>query len=567
MSILDPGPVLVVGAGPTGLVLAIELCRHGVPCRIIDQNRERSATSKAIGIHSRTLEVFESLGILDRFLASGRKVHGFNAHAGGKRIVHITFDELEAPYPFVLALPQSETERLLGEHLAALGVQVERCKKLTGLTVRSDHVEAEISDLASGTISRSIHPYAVGADGAHSTVRKALEIPFEGEPFDEDFMLADVSIDSDLPQDETHVFLAPEGTVGWIPLPEEGRCRLIVDLPGHLPPAPVLEDMDQCLALFQQWLDRRAGPGIRISKPSWISHFRIQSRIVPRYRSGRAFLAGDAAHIHSPAGGQGMNTGIQDAFNLAWKLGLILRGRAAEAVLDSYQAERRPIAAVTVRGTEFATRVVTLRGPVSQEIRNRLATFITGLEVVQARAMRTVSGLANNYRRSPIVREHRVSVLAANVAADRSTEAPSIGDWLDFGSAPHAGDRAPDVEYLPGNRLFERCRGTAHQLFLFDGGAPTPAGYAGFRAIVEAIDRAYRGLVESWIVIPGRAMPEALAGLERVIFDEKKLLHARFGAGAECLYLVRPDGYVGYRSQPADKAALFDYLQRFFPVA
>src|SRR5215472_12855237 len=315
-------PILIVGAGPTGLTAALELLRHGVSCRIIDQCPSPSTTSKALGIHSRTLEVFEALKVLDPFLASGRKLHAFNAFAGTQRLAHVSFDELEAPYPFVLSLPQCETERILTRELRARGVEIERSKKLTALTLLSDHADVEVADLTTNRVDRSSHPWIIGADGAHSAVRKALEIPFDGEALAEDFMLADVAIDWDRPIDETHVFFSPAGILAALPLPGERRYRLVVDLPERLPPEPVLKDTTQCLALFQAWMDRRAHSGIRISEPTWISHFRIQSRIVPTYRKGRAFLAGDAAHIHSPVGGQGMNTGIQDAFNLGWKLAL-----------------------------------------------------------------------------------------------------------------------------------------------------------------------------------------------------------------------------------------------------
>jgi hypothetical protein len=263
-----------------------------------------------------------------------------------------------------------------------------------------------------------------------------------------------------------------------------------------------------------------------------------------------------------------MNNGIQDAHNLVWKMALVLRGRSPDSLLDSYTKERQPIAASTVFITELATRAVTLRIPVVQEIRNHFAKVVTGLEVVQARATRTASGIANNYRRSPLVGEHRASLLGTNVIADRSTELPSVHDWLDFSSAPHPGDRAPDVEYEPGARLFALTRGVAHQLLLFDGAAATPEGYANFRSILRTIDERYHGLIASRVIVPREAVPAELSdSASRVVLDRGGRLHARYGAGSECLYLLRPDGYVGFRSLPADEEALLGYLKRLLPGA
>jgi hypothetical protein len=254
-----------------------------------------------------------------------------------------------------------------------------------------------------------------------------------------------------------------------------------------------------------------------------------------------------------------MNTGMQDAYNLAWKLALVVAGAAREDLLDSYDAERRPIAASTLQGTDLATKMVTLRNPVAREVRNRLGAILSGLEVVQKRLLAEASELAIGYRGSPIVDEHRASVARATVGR-RVGEQPTLADWVGFGGAPHPGDRAPDVTVEGETTLCSLLRHTGSTLLLFDGAAPTPEGYANLADITRRVDKRWGSRVRSWIVVPRRARPKELADLDGVLLDAKGALHRRYGAGSECLYLLRPDGYVGFRSQPASWKVLEDHL-------
>jgi hypothetical protein len=352
-----------------------------------------------------------------------------------------------------------------------------------------------------------------------------------------------------LPEDETHAFLSPGGVIVALPLPGEGRWRLISDV-GIAEPS--IDD-------FARLLRERGAPEAKLSDGGWMTPFRIHRRIVPHYRVGRAFVAGDAAHIHSPVGGQGMNTGIQDGLNLAWKLALVESGAARPELLDSYDAERRPVAASTLFATDLATRAVTLRNPIAREVRNRLAMVISGLEVVQKRLLAQASEIAIGYRDSPIVDEHRAPVVRATVGK-RVGELPTLTDWLDFGGAPHPGDRAPDVVSDDGTSLFALLRHPRSTLLLFDGSAATPEGYANLAAIARKVRERWGNHVESWIVVPRKDRPPELAGEERVLLDVRGVMHHRYGAGSECLYLVRPDGYVGFRSQPASSRALEEHL-------
>jgi hypothetical protein len=254
-----------------------------------------------------------------------------------------------------------------------------------------------------------------------------------------------------------------------------------------------------------------------------------------------------------------MNTGMQDAFNLAWKLALVASGAGRPSLLDSYDAERRPVAASTLTGTDLATKVVTLRNPVAREVRDRLAAFLSTLEVVQRRVMAQASEVAVEYRASPIVDEYRAPVARATVGK-RVGEAPTLGDWMDFGGAPRPGDRAPDVSIDDKTTLHSLLRHTKSTLLLFDGTAPTPEGYANLADIAQRARQRWEAHVEPIVVVPRADRPSELPGTERVVLDARKALHKHYGAGGECLYLLRPDGYVGFRSQPAVWKHLEEHL-------
>jgi len=539
--------VLVVGAGPVGLTMACELQRRGVSVRVVDAAPGPTDRSKAIGIHARTLEALDSMGIARRFVGAGRKVHGINAYADGARIVHVSLDDIDSPYSFILSLPQSETERLLAERLRELGGDVEREVRLAGLSQDAGGVTATL-DHAGGKVEIAQAAWVVGCDGAHSTVRHAVGLPFEGTAYEEEFVLGDMRIGWALPDDEGHAFLSPDGGIVALPMPR-GRWRLIAEASI---PEPTLGD-------FTELLRRRGAPEHELRDPGWMAAFHIHRRLVPHYRKGRVFLAGDAAHIHSPVGGQGMNTGMQDAFNLAWKLALVEAEAAREALLESYEPERRNVAEGTIEGTDLATRVVTLRNPVARGIRNRLAGVLSGLEVIQKRMLAQASETAVGYRTSPIVDQAQTSLARATVGV-RVGEQPTLADWVGFGGAPHPGDHAPDVAINDETHLFDLIRHTRSTLLLFDGAAPTPEGYENLSSIARRVRERWDAHVAVWIVVPRRAAPAQLQNTEDVLLDPRSALHRRYGAGSECLYLIRPDGYVGFRSQPATWKALEEHL-------
>ena len=546
-----PCDVLVVGAGPVGLALACELRRHGVSCRVVDSNDGPTPLneSRALGLQARTLEVFHHIGVIDAVLESARKVHGVSAYSEGRRVIHLSFDfeGLETPYPFIAILPQSRTERVLLDRLAALGGSVERGTTLEGLAQDAAGVTARLVD-GSGTPREARARWVVGCDGARSAVRKALGLGFEGGEYEERFLLADVHVDWPFPTDEATIVLTPEGPLGAFPLPGEGRWRLI-DTTGMID----TNDPKAIVDRFRELVQAHAAPGATVDDPAWTSSFHIHRRVVDRYREGRCFVAGDAAHLHSPAGGQGLNTGVQDAFNLAWKLAAVARGHSGEALLDTYDAERRPVGREVLRGTDLMTRMATLRNEVARHLRNKLFGLLAEFDFVRRRTTVGVSELGIAYRHSPIVAQDRPH--------GRGTQA--------FDHGPRPGDRVPDVPIGDGGRLFDALTTTRHVLLLFPGSAAT--GDAARSEAIRTLDACRERVTRDFSdrvapVLVSRPGVEIPWGGD-LLADDGLAAHARFGAEAACLYLVRPDGYVGYRAQPPDPEKLAEYLGRVFDGA
>lgn len=385
--------ILVVGAGPVGLTMAAELARYRIPVRIIDRAPEPTRTSKALAIWSRTLELMDRMGCTDAFLAAGLEVRGATMRDGAEVIGHATFDRIASPYAHALMIPQSATERLLTAHLASLGVTVERPVELTGFTEGVDAITVHLrhSDGREDVIET---PWLLGCDGAHSTVRHALGLEFSGDAQDDDWVLADVRLEGSAcpPSDEITIYLHRDGPFVVFPIPG-GRSRVIATVGKSVPSR---RRPDPTIAEVQDLIDHRAGGGFRAADPDWLSNFRINERKVADYRRGRAFLAGDAAHVHSPAGGQGMNTGMQDAIGLAWRLAMVMRGAAA-SLLDSYSPERSKIGDMVLRDATRLTDLGTLSNPIAQAARNLALGVALGFDAVQDRVATQMSETGVGY--------------------------------------------------------------------------------------------------------------------------------------------------------------------------
>jgi 2-polyprenyl-6-methoxyphenol hydroxylase-like FAD-dependent oxidoreductase len=497
--------VLVVGAGPTGLVLAAELLARGIRTRLIDKGDRAATQSRAIGIHARTLEVLDMMGLAERFTGRGQMVREMRFYSGGRRLVSLEFARCGSRFGFLLDLPQDETERLLRARISELGGVVEQGTELTGLTAGSDAVTTAIAGPSgqAGTITAT---YVVGCDGAHSRVRRELGLTFHGHPYPQDWLLADVRLDWDLHEGAVHAFFRPDG-LPVIFFPMRGH-RWRVTLPfagGRSGQAPTLAEI-------QQLTSQRAPQPVTVSDPSWLASFRCHRRSASGYRRGRVLLAGDAVHIHSPAGGQGLNTGIIDAHNLGWKLALVATGRAPGTLLDSYSTERHPVADQVLKLTHTLVRYGTMSHPVKRKVRDIAVPALGRAAVVQRRAARMLSQVSVAYPPGPLARPDRRP------------------------GGPRPGQRMPDIKVRAGRQattLHSVLRDGRHVLVV-------PAASAA-SVLDDARLRPYRRDLR---VVTGDARPP------------------RSGDGRPGLVvLVRPDGHVAARGRPGSMPAVTGYLR------
>lgn len=397
--------VLIVGAGPTGLVLALWLTKLGLSVRIIDKSLGPGTTSRALGVQPRTLELYRQLDLADTVVRSGHPVPAFNVWTQGKRRGRIPLSSTLAPltpYPFLLIYPQDEHERLLADRLTEAGVVIERETELADFTQNESGVTA--------VLRRAGHPdetitaaYLAGCDGARSKVREKLGIGFPGGTYDRFFYVADIHADGAAIDGEIHVNLDTAADfLAIFPMADHGRARLVGTVLDDRPERRETLTFEDVSASAIKRLK------IDVKAVNWFSTYRVHHRVADRFRDRRAFLLGDAGHIHSPAGGQGMNTGIGDAINLAWKLAAVIGGRANDALLDTYEAERIGFARRLVATTDRVFTLATSDNPLAQFFRSQIAPWllplISRIPAVGRFNFRTISQIALNYRRSALSR-------------------------------------------------------------------------------------------------------------------------------------------------------------------
>jgi 2-polyprenyl-6-methoxyphenol hydroxylase-like FAD-dependent oxidoreductase len=524
--------VLVVGAGPTGLTMAAQLHAHGVRLRLVERRHERREP-RAFVVHPRTLELVAHLGLAEDLIERGDSNVGIRLHAGGRTVDVglVSPGHTDTAYPYLLFIPQDAVEEVLEEHLRRVGVLVERGVEVTGLAQRPDAVDVELR-CDDGRIERDEAGYVLGCDGADSTVRRSAGIAFRTRAYRPSLLLADLDIDGELGSDRLHGFVAGPGLLFLFPSPVADAWRLLAVRPDHegLTDAPAGTDVEDLVAL-QTLADRFAGGSLRLQNLVWSTQVRLRRGQASRYRRARVLLAGDAAHLHSPAGAQGMNTGIQDACNLGWKLALVVSGAAPEELLDSYQAERWPVARRTRQLTDLAFRLEAADHAPLRWLRQHATPLV--LPIARGRslprvAFRLLGGLLTRYRRSPIVEDGR----------PRLRRGPRPGDRMPDGRIIHVGEP---------RWLHELLREPAHHLLLC-------GRQDGFdRASVDNVDR------ES--TIPVRILRLGPVPDEDALADPDGGLLRRLGVRDNAVYLVRPDGYIAYRAAGSGLAGVGRYLR------
>ncbi len=510
--------VLVVGAGPTGLMLANQLARRGVRVRIVDRHAGPTRETRALGVHARTLEIYAHLGIAERALELGQRATGANLWAAGRRSARIPLGDIGrdlSPFPFILILGQDDNERLLGEALSRQGVAVEWQTELVGLVQVQDRVRAALRR-PDGATHEVAAAWVAGCDGARSAVREQNGIEFPGAPYGHVFFVADTEVTGPMVPAELNVYLWRDGFHLFFPMRGKDHWRVVGILPPHLRGRDDLTFDDVSASVR-----REAGAALSFRACRWFSTYRIHHRRAARFRDRRCFLLGDAAHIHSPVGAQGMNTGLQDAYNLAWKLALVTSGRAGARLLDSYEADRMPVAERLLRTTDRAFALVVSDHRLAVLFRTRILARIVALAMTRERIRRfaflNLSQIGIRYRDSPL-----------------STTLPGLD-----GDAPRAGDRFPWAQLRTTSSgaatdFFQQLDDTRFNLVAV--GQPAPA------AAVEALGLGELLLTHCIPDDPDNALALARARLPRPSF-----------------YLLRPDGHVALAGTRLDPAALRDY--------
>ncbi len=398
-------PVLIVGAGPVGLTMAAFLTHHGVPCRIIDKKSGPTTTSNAVGIHARSLELLKSIGILDELLDHGKKMKAAEIGAHHKLLAAWQLDRINSEFPFALCVPQYQTEAILIDHLKSKGIEVEReCEYLNLEQTNNECISTIKSPTGDFKITSQ---WTIGCDGFRSAVREQLsDIKYEGEDMKLRFLMLDAPVESEHKEVFDRITAYTNGDITLMLFPMLHSIRVVAEVSRDHRHDDVTE-FDE--TLFNQLAEECLPYKITIKKPLWTSKFWIHERLANHYRSGRVFLAGDAGHAHSPAGGQGMNTGMQDAINLAWKLALVYHCKADETLLDSYETERRPVAKQVIENAGRLTKLVTTTNPVLSTVRNSIVPLLASFAGVQTKMVNEIGETSINYQNSPLAEGEKTS--------------------------------------------------------------------------------------------------------------------------------------------------------------
>ncbi|KAB8189122.1 FAD-dependent oxidoreductase [Nonomuraea phyllanthi] len=510
--------VLVVGAGPVGLMAAGELARRGIAVRVVDRETTRDSLSKALVVHARTLEIMDLGGISDEFVKRGYPAPGLDVSLQRRgRPVSVNLRTLDTRFPYMLVLPQRQTEEILAERLSSYGVTVERGSEVVALEQHPDHVVAAVR-AKDGREERIRARYLIGCDGAHSTVRRLLDLPFEGKQLDSLVLIGDVKADVDLVRSRITNLTSSRGFVSLLPFLGDHVRVFAVDFSrqNHTRnDALTLEEL-------QETVNAIAPSKITLTEPSWLTRYVAPSRQVRRIRVDRFFLAGDATHAHSPAAGQGMNMGLQDAANLSWKLAMVLRSQAPTRLLDTYDLERHAVHTSVRHGTDQMFRAFTLTNPALQLARGILTRTVVTRAPVQRRLAGRLSGISINYRHAHLGERRRRAAL-------------------------QPGDRVPDADlwiaHRASIRLYELLRDPGYGLFVFATADRLAADRRHIAGLIAGVTQTYGPAVRPHLVVDEGVIDPTEMGAP-VYVDVAGHFARKLGARHASVFLLRPDGYL-----------------------
>ena len=506
--------------------MACELARHGIAFRIIDKKPERTLASNATWVQTRTIEILDQIGLAPRFLSKGHACKAININIDGKPLVSIPLQDIDSTYPFILMLPQSDTEKLLIERLDELKNHVQWSAELIDVQQEGNKVLSRVR-LADGKTETITSDWLIACDGANSTIREKCQIFFPGEDLTEQFVVADAHIDSFTSKNEIHLFF-DEGTLFAASPLGANKYRIMANLHLDYPRQTFYEK--EVIDIVQE----RGHGAYYVTDVSWISPFWIHGKVAEQMRHQSIFLMGDAAHIHSPAGGQGMNTGMQDAYNLAWKLALTIKGNAKSVLLDSYQAERHPVVTDVVNQTEKFTKMALFDKSFLTKLRQLSQQILQGEEDITKKICAQVSQLNIQYQDSPVI--------------DYEGESKEL--------SPRQGERAPDAMIDQTTRLYDYLRNTQHNILLFTGMAEKNIPH--IKQLQEWLSQLQSDLIKTHVVAT-----EKINGIDNIILDTNHSIHQHYHVKKPTIFILRPDNYIAYRSEKLEYAFIEKFFQQY----
>lgn len=520
-------PVLIVGAGPTGLMMACTLARHGITFRIIDKKPERTSASNATWIQTRTIELLDQMGIVDQFTAMGHPCDAINLYTDGKQLSKLSLKHINSIYPFILMLPQSQTEKLLEDYLKGSNNTVERAIELVDIKYNNEMVTSTLK-YADGHTEIVTSNWLIACDGANSMVREKCGFHFPGEDLTEQFIVADATIEfSFMSKDEIHFFFDPGTVFVAFPLGKD-RYRLAANLHLDYPRQNFYER--EVIELVQE----RAHGKYYVTDVAWTSSFWVHGKIAEHMRKGPIFLAGDAGHIHSPAGGQGMNTGIQDAYNLAWKLALVIKEKAKPSLLESYQIERYPVMKEAVDQNEYFTKLALFDDNFLSKLQKFSQELSNNSHVDLEKEFGNQLTLLNiQYKDSPIINYEHTSNLV------------------------QPGQRAPDVS-LGQTTLYHYLSNIQHNILLFTGSDPTKETMEKINQLQKSLANQYSDLIKSYVVYK-----DQLSGSSTTIVDANWNVHKSYHIKNSAIFIIRPDTYISYYSEDLSIESIEKFLRTY----